>query len=202
MQITIDAELLADFLSGILGDDHEVAIHDLSNVESSLKVIRNGWITKREVGSPATDLALMMAKEQNSPACKLNYSSKTQDGRSLRSSSLILPRESGAALMVCINSDDQRYYRALEAVKELLPKAPDQQHLEVLANNVEEVGMDILREELRQYGSQPEKLLNEEKSQIVRELDKRGLFMIKGFISNVASILDISEPTLYRYLKR
>ncbi|WP_108649548.1 helix-turn-helix transcriptional regulator [Dongshaea marina] len=202
MKITVDANLLADFISGILGQDHEVAVHDLSNVESSLKIIRNGWITKREVGAPATDLALKMAKEQNQESFKLNYCSSTEDGRTLRSSSMLLPTENGAPLMVCINSDDQRYHRALEALKDLLPEPPKEKHEEVLNSNVEKVGMDILQDELNRYGSHPDKLSSDEKVEIVRELDKRGLFMIKGFISTVASILDISEPTLYRYLKR
>ena len=62
MKLYLDAEVLADFVSALLGPDSEVAVHDLSDPSASLKIIRNGHLSGRSVGAPATDLALSMAR--------------------------------------------------------------------------------------------------------------------------------------------
>jgi len=40
-----------------------------------------------------------------------------------------------------------------------------------------------------------------EKKQIIKELNEKGIFRIKGGIAEVCRHLQISEATLYRYLK-
>ncbi|AXE28973.1 hypothetical protein DK842_03040 [Chromobacterium phragmitis] len=207
MKLHIDADILADFVAALLGPDSEVAVHDLSDLNASLKVIRNGHLSGRSVGAPATDLALRMAQEcsgKNRENFRLNYRSKTRNGALLRSSTLVLKDDEGRAVaMFCVNSDDSRYQRAKEAFLSLLPAdLSDEQHQEVLSAGVDEVGEEIMRSVLGQYPLDPARLSGEEKMLAVRELDKRGLFSIKGFIGKAALALDISEPTLYRYLKQ
>lgn len=44
--------------------------------------------------------------------------------------------------------------------------------------------------------------LNKElKIKIIRQLNEKGIFQIKGAVSQVAKILNISDPSVYRYLK-
>ena len=40
-----------------------------------------------------------------------------------------------------------------------------------------------------------------EKKEVVDALNDRGVFLLKGVVSEVASRLDVSEQTIYRYLK-
>jgi len=47
----------------------------------------------------------------------------------------------------------------------------------------------------------PSRMEKSDKIEIVKELDERGLFMVKGAIDLVASRLDISKFTLYGYLE-
>ena len=44
-------------------------------------------------------------------------------------------------------------------------------------------------------------MLPEEKRQVVAQLSQRGFFNLKGAVSIVAKRLDVSEQTVYRYLK-
>lgn len=206
MKLTVDAEVLADFVSALLGPDCEIAIHDLSDPSASLRIIRHGRISGRDVGAPATDLALRMAQECSGPDggdYRINYRSKTTGGTSLRSSTLVFKDEQGRVRsMFCVNADDSRYQRALEAVQALLPAdLSRERHQENLSASVDDVGVDIMNEVLAQFEVEPQRLSPEEKSRVVLEFERRGLFSIRGFVARAAQALEISEPTLYRYLK-
>lgn len=206
MKLTIDAAVLADFVSALMGPDSEITVHDLSDPSASLCLIRNGALSGRDVGAPATDLALRMAQECAGPQgdhFRLNYRSKTAAGQSLRSSTLVFKDAQGRVeAMFCVNSDDSRYRRALEAMQALLPADLSQEHhQEILSASVDDVGVDIMQTVLDQFDVDPVRLSSEEKMQVVLEFDRRGLFSIRGFVARAAQVLDISEPTLYRYLK-
>jgi predicted transcriptional regulator YheO len=207
MELRIDADTLADFVSALLGPDSEIAVHDLSDPTSSLKVIRNGALSGRCEGAPATDLALRMAQEcsgNEQANYRLNYRSKTSNGVLLRSSTLVLKDTGGKVVaMFCVNSDDSRYQRAIDAVQALMPTdLSDEQHQEYLSESVDDVGADIMQSVLETVGVDPVRMSSDEKAQVVCELDRRGLFSIRGFVAKAATALDISEPTLYRYLKQ
>ncbi|QZA81785.1 helix-turn-helix transcriptional regulator [Deefgea piscis] len=205
MKIQIDAELLVNFIAGVLGEDSEVVVHDLSNINASLVAISNGHLSGRQVGAPATDLALRMVQEyrqSDGVSYKLNYRSKTHRGVLLRSSTLIINGEDGEpTAMLCINTDDKRLLDLQESIRKLLPNEPEQTHQESLSMSVDDVGQDILQSVLEQYPIAPARMSAEEKSQVVKDLEQRGLFSIRGFVAKTAHILEISEPTLYRYLK-
>ncbi|BBH14011.1 MULTISPECIES: helix-turn-helix transcriptional regulator [Chromobacterium] len=207
MKLQLDAEVLADFVSALLGPDSEVAVHDLSDPSASLKIIRNGHVSGRSVGAPATDLALCMARECSAKGgenYRLNYRSKTRGGVSLRSSTLVIKDETGRVqAMLCVNSDDSRYKRALEAVQALLPvELSHDSHQETLSLGIDDVGVGIMQGVLEQYAIDPTRLSGDEKLEVIRELNQRGLFSIRGFVGKASQALEISEPTLYRYLKQ
>ena len=46
-----------------------------------------------------------------------------------------------------------------------------------------------------------DRLNQEEKIEIVRDLEGKGVFMLKGAVSEVAEKLGVSEATLYRYIR-
>ena len=47
-----------------------------------------------------------------------------------------------------------------------------------------------------------DRLSPQEKIEIIRELNELGVFLLKGGVSQVATSLSISEPTVYRYLQK
>ncbi|BCL76611.1 hypothetical protein JHS3_23470 [Jeongeupia sp. HS-3] len=205
MKLTIDLEQLADFLGQALGRHTEVVIHDLTDLAHSLAVIRNGHITRREVGAPATDLTLRMARDclqSRGAPFRTNYTGKTVDGRALRSSSLVIQDLAGKPVaMICFNSDDSHFNAALDAVRTLLPVCSDDKGEELFSNSIEHVGEQLLTDVIASYPVAPVKMSADEKKEVVQRLDQSGVFLVKGFIARAAQMLGISEPTLYRYLK-
>jgi len=72
---------LVDFIADSLGPNHEVVLHDVTNINESIVAIRNGEITGREIGGPLTDLSFKLIKEQahSEKAYVYNYG-KTKSG--------------------------------------------------------------------------------------------------------------------------
>lgn len=204
MKVTVDLDVLARFLGYALGAHTEVAIHDLSNLKHSLKIIHNP-ISRREIGAGATDFALKMlhecSKSDHAPF-QTNYRSKTVDGRELRSSSMVVKDASGQAVaMICLNSDDNPLLQAIEVLKRQIPDSVDAQPEELLASSIETVGEDIMQRVLGHYVIPSANLTAEEKRHVVQTLEQSGVFLVKGFVARAAHLLNISEQTLYRYLK-
>ncbi|MFW5744278.1 MAG: helix-turn-helix domain-containing protein, partial [Spirochaetota bacterium] len=54
---------------------------------------------------------------------------------------------------------------------------------------------------MREMDVHPDRLSQDERLKVVGELDRRGIFLLKGAIASVSRVLKISEPTLYRYLR-
>jgi predicted transcriptional regulator YheO len=54
---------------------------------------------------------------------------------------------------------------------------------------------------LVEYNKVPAMMDRDEKKQIVRKLDKSGVFSIKGAVLYLAKVLGVSRYTIYSYLK-
>ncbi|RQW26468.1 hypothetical protein EHS17_09860 [Rhodobacteraceae bacterium CH30] len=203
MRVTVDLAVLADFLSQVLGQRTEVAVHDMSDLDQSLCIIRNP-ISGREVGAPATDMALRLLNEfqrGDGPSFRTNYPGKLVDGQRMRSSSLLICDEKDKArAMVCLNSNDHELQRAVELLQVHFRRDQDMHGEESAAHSVESLGDDIIGKVMAAYPP-PAELGSQQKRAIVSELEHKGIFLVKGFIAKTAHLLLISEPTLYRYLK-
>ena len=82
-------------LKAMLGPRHEVILHDLSHVESSI-VMLDGDVTHRKIGGPATDYLLKLLREGGDGAeNSVNYKTVLPNGRLLRSSTIFIRDEEG-----------------------------------------------------------------------------------------------------------
>ena len=59
-----------------------------------------------------------------------------------------------------------------------------------------------IREELDRFGVEPTRLSYQEKMEMVRSLDEKGIFLVKGAIAELASALKTTETSIYRYLNK
>ena len=62
--------------------------------------------------------------------------------------------------------------------------------------------MDKIDSVIAKFRLAPERMTINEKTRVITELQKYGLFMIKGAVQEVASKLFMSEPSIYRYIKK
>lgn len=68
--------------------------------------------------------------------------------------------------------------------------------------SVEGMVTSTIQEELARYNVDPIRLSQQEKLEIVHSLDQKGIFLVKGAISELAAVLQTTETTIYRYLNK
>ena len=83
---------MVDFLEQILGKNSEIVLHDFSDPDHAIVDIRNGIVSGRKVGGPATDLALKImhdAKYRDLPFIT-GYEGRGAGGKTLESATYFI----------------------------------------------------------------------------------------------------------------
>ena len=197
---------LVDFLAEVLGSDTEVVLHDIEDMERSVVAIRNGHISGRRIGSPATNIVLKIIKEGEAGKIDFlsNYKGLAADGRALRSSTFLLHDDHRELIgILCINIDTRKlelFRDYLDSFIGLRGEKSGDETVERFPGSVEELALDSIEAVVSEAGVSPQRMSQDEKIMIVRRLNEGGVFLLKGAISRVAARLGVSEPTVYRYL--
>ena len=207
---------LVNFIADIIGPHCEVLLHDVIDVQNSVIAIRNGYISGRQLGCPLTDfgLELLENKAYLKQNAIVNYLSRTTGGEKLRSSTYFIKDEENRLIgMLCVNiliSPDN------QVVKDLTDKLvnvlfannvaastavqENEKVVESLHSSIENVVESAIGKIIDTYDIPVERMSIDEKTAIVQKLNANGIFKIKGAITKVASTLQTSESTIYRYL--
>ena len=197
---------LVDCLADFLGDNAEIALHDLSNIEHSIVKIRNNHVSGRKVGDPATDLVMRQLQKSRSGASDYacNYFGSSRDGKTLRCASYFI-RDGDARTVgvLCINLEIDQYLAARKFLDQFFagPERAAVPIRENLGQSVDEMIESSLRAALKKRKSKTSRLSQEDKISVIKHIDRDGIFLIKGAVAKVAKRLRISEPSVYRYLK-
>jgi len=213
-----------DFLADILGPSSEVVLNDLMDLNHSVMAIRNSHVSHRQVGDPATDLALrtMKAGKTEKRDYLANYKGVSQGKHSLRSSTYFLRFEGEIVGMICINTDDSALDDLQEQVLKVLTNykhlnspniyqakaAPVNEEAhdtlvapEHLTTSITDLAREVTQTVCAKYGVSVEYLKQNEKLEIVRSLYHQGYFLLKDSVSEAAKIIKVSDPSVYRYLQ-
>lgn len=198
------------FLGQALGPDYEVVLSDLK----SILAICHGEISKRTVGSPLTELTrqIIQSKSYLNEDSMLNYQGTTASGKILRCSTFYIKSPSGVLEgLFCINFDDARYKELVDRTFRLCH--PDQYVMrnveisqkqsdtsETFYADIDEVIEDACNRVLNGRDVDKSRLHYREKMSIIRELNKVGIFTIKGAIPAVSKKIHSSVASIYRYL--
>lgn len=201
---------IVTFISDVCGKNHEVILHDLSDLEHSIIAIFNGHLSGRQVGDPLTGLArkLVQEKAYENQTFIANYSGRTRDGRQFVSSTYFI-RESGQLLgLLCINHDasdllaiSQHLYSLMSAFSLPIMDRRDD-YTETLDDSIPGLSATLIYNTVTNFGVPAARMTALEKEQVIQSLEQQGVFSTKGSVSQAAKGLNISEPTVYRYLRR
>lgn len=188
-----------------LGKNSEVVIHDLNTPESSI-VFLAGELTTRDLGGPVTDLVLRSLRNEEKPEDILNYSNKTKDGRIFKSSTMFIKDENEEIIgCFCINYDmtdlilAQNIIDGFCSVEEGVQKESEQQ--ETFGSDINEILREMIEKAKKQVDKPVPFMSKEDKLEVIRFLEEKGAFLIKGAVEVVAEDLGVSRYTVYNYLK-
>lgn len=200
---------LVDFLADYLGEHTEVVLHDMTDWHCSVVAIRNGYISGRKVGAPITDLGLSMVKDESwrTVPYRVNYKGTSSTGGTIRSATYFIRDDGGSLIgMLCINMDCQSLVDARNVLDSLISIMPvsgskaAQEPEETFNMDVKDLVASHLRRIVPGHAEDLKKMGRQEKVELVEKLQEMGTFMVKGTIWEVADILGVSVPTVYRYL--
>ena len=196
---------LARALSAQFGPNCEVAIHDLtSDSDSTIIAIENGHVTGRHVGDGASEIALKALKSKKDAEDNLNYLTRTQDGRLLKSSSVYLRDENGSVIaLLSINYDITSLSHATSILTQFIStaqKGPDAGNIDTIFSNVTDLLERLIEESVEHVGKPVALMSKEDKIKAMRFLDEKGAFLIKKSGDKISKYYDISKYTMYNYI--
>lgn len=202
---------IADFLGEILGTNTEIILHDLTNYQHSIVHIINGHISGRKIGDSITDLVLefMFNESKGNKQFICNYNSKTVQGRLLYSSTYFIRDDSNKIVgALCLNSDYHDVKKSISFLTSLLPNYVDDKTVsaniikENLNSDAQELTLNKIDAIINQFDVIPNRMTIEEKTEVIAALNDCGIFNIRGSVQEVANKLYMSEPSIYRYIKK
>lgn len=199
-------------VAATFGPNCEIVLHDLRNLENSVVLIKNGHLTGRKIGSPITDLALYLLKSNIFKEADYiaNYRTKTRDGREMKSTTMFIRDKNGKAIgMLCINYVIDQFIKMRKELEdicgpknEINGKVINKVGEENFIETVDELFEKILNKAIKITGKQLDKMKREDKIELVRYLNKQGVFLLKQNILKVAKKLNVSVNTIYNYLSQ
>lgn len=200
---------LVDALAETFGKNCEVVLHDLCNLDKSIVKIANGYITGREVGAPITDMGLRLFEEDKKnkgDTALIGYRTRTKEGRELKSTTIFIRNDEGDAVgCFCINIDLTPYLSTKNLIDQICQT--DSRHntqwengsSEEFVSDVDSLIEQLLEKAMKNINKPIISMSKDDKLQIMRDLKKRGFFLIKGSVKKLSGELGVSIPTIYKY---
>ena len=208
---------LVYFLSAALGDNCEIALHDLTSKDQEIVAISNNPNSGREVVAKLTNKSLHYLEEKQylNHDYVMNYKTVGNDGKLMRAATYFI-KEEGREMpvgMLCINVNISDLEYLTSTIKKILGIKEEKDiefkmdnPVEILSSPLDEMIDMYIKECLEKMGFPSyflaERLNVDEKIKVVKYLQEKGTFKVKGAIVLVAEKLAVSEPTVYRYLKK
>ncbi len=177
----------------------EVIIHDLTDLEHSIIWIE-GNITGRCIGGAMTDLGISKVRAGDFRDT-LNYTTETDDGRTLKSSSVFMHDADGSPWgAFCVNLDVTPFVGLVNQLTASLLRPSEMNIVETFSDDVEVTVKNWLAEATFELGKPVAALTRAERLRLIQILERKGLFQIKRAIPILAKYLHVSRYTIYVYL--
>lgn len=197
--------IAVEFLAKVFGKDTEVVLHDTTKPDNSIIAIANNHLSGREIGAPLTDFAMGKLKEGGESDYFVNYTGMTSDGRRLKSSSFFIKHEGKTIGMLCINQNIETLVNALDVLKDMFALTEiDETHegVETFTNSAGDLIDKMLGDAIFASSVDPKRMSIKEKKVFLKELSNKGFFLMKGAVVEITKVMNVSEATVYRYLKQ
>ncbi|MFR1050688.1 MAG: transcriptional regulator [Lachnospirales bacterium] len=200
---------LTQFVAELMSPDTEVILYD-ARARCVFHVI-NPMDDEMVVGSEMRSLERSFLDDRiyERENFIVNYRALSKHKNKLKSATMFLRDDTGelaAMLTVNVNVDRLVELRDLLNIMVSGQRPYDTQQRTSFYNSfdvsIEGMVSSAIQEELRRYHIDPLRLSQQEKLEIVRNLDQKGIFLVKGAISELAGVLQTTETTIYRYLNK
>ncbi len=209
-------EPVVALLGGMIGENIEVVLHDLTIPDASVRAIANGHVSGRGVGDPILsgpreDAGFRELYRDVEGTGQLSwsivdeYQTTSAAGRTLRSGTLLFRNGAGVPVAaLCLNADMTVFEMAHGWLEQILHKKAQPAQIDAAAGAVglETMMQEIIDEAVKRFMKPPELMNKDEKMYAVETMMQRGLFLIRNSVEQVAAALGVSRFTIYNYLEQ
>ncbi|MDR3756393.1 MULTISPECIES: transcriptional regulator [Enterocloster] len=194
---------IAETIGKTFGNRCEVVLHDLTIPEKSVVYTVNGDVTGRREGQTFDRLVRSVLLNKNfTRDYAVNYTFETEDGRRIKSSSSLVRDEAGEVVGVfCVNYDITFMKTLHDELELFLPMQEDSSVIcpEMAADQDVTTVVDTLIDNIVS-GRKKQGLTKQDNLEMIRFMDDKGIFLVKGAIDKVAACMGLSKVTIYGYL--
>ena len=195
---------LAQGIARQFGPNCEVVVHDLQSgdPETSIVAIENGHVSGRRVGDGPSHVVLEALRgDRTQLQDHLAYLTRTADGKILKSSTIYIRDDDGAAIGIfAINYDITLMLATQSALTAFTAAEVPEKDPEPIAKNVADLLDELIQQSVARVGKPVALMTKEDKVQAIRFLNDTGAFLITKSGDKVCKFFGISKYTLYSYM--
>lgn len=205
---------MLEFLSSYLGSESEVLLCDTEKI----LLAYNPFEESNVAGQPIPDIlkSFLINQESRELPYTVNYRTMTSSREKLRSATMFIREDGNLVGFLTLNTKVTNLIHMREIINTMIngeicqpvSEKKSSQHkalshpnyYETLTLSISEIIDTVVNEASQRYQTIPKRFTIDEKLKVMRNLDDRGVFLVKGSIAEVATKMQLSEATVYRYL--
>ncbi|AXX92538.1 DNA-binding protein [Malaciobacter molluscorum LMG 25693] len=198
---------IANLIVKTFGKNCEVVLHDLTQPQNSVVYAANGEVTGRKVGQSFDHLIKMVLLNKDfKDDYVVNYFFETHDGKKIKSSSALIRNEKDEVIgMLCLNYDLTLSHLLQEELQGFLGNTSSTEDMKkqeeyILDQDIMSTLDNIIEQIFKNTVKNNEKLTRKKSLEIIKFMDEKGIFLVKGSIDKVANFMGVSKVTVYSYL--
>ncbi len=200
---------LCHMLSATLGKMFQVTVSDRTHY----LFVKHAFGSEIYVGAPIKDkeAAFLKSPDFSNFPFVANYKNLSKNMNRLRASTFFFKDENGEIMyMLTVTANVDEFVKVREIIDVFTngittiesPAIDTHESITKVEVSVNDVIDDVIAEGERRYSTDISHMTTFEKHSLIREMSSRGVFLIKGSVSDVAHKLEYSEATIYRYIKK
>lgn len=188
-------------IAATFGRNCEVVLHDFRRPDGTIVAIA-GNVTGRHVGGSVSQIGMSIIAQGDSAEDQYIYITRAQDGRVLKSTTIPL-RDSRNHVFgaLCINYDISDLRMVSSVLEDLAGPVRETPRQVAFVDDVGAVIAETIQEEELALGRSIGSYDKNERLEIIRALERRGVFSLQRSVPQVAEHLGVSRATLYAYLR-
>lgn len=200
---------IVPFLAQILGEDSQVVLFDTSDLDRSVLAVANGELGGRRVGDPMpAALRRLLDAEDSAGRGVVTNHDDVRTGVSTQRSQTYVIRDAERAIMglLHITTDIRRFLQARDVLNAFIRADPLTPELDAPSDGTSRArrgdARGAVNEHLAASALDPRLMSSADRAEFIATLERDGVFLLKGAVSEAAAALSVSEATIYRYLAR
>lgn len=194
---------LMAFLAHLLSNDCEIVLHKVEKDVSMIEEIINPVITGRKKGDFTDVLGLYHSEEHAHEDFSHTRYYTSKSGETVKANTFFIKNADEQLIgMMCVNMNVAALVDAHNWIVSFMEGYVPKVETEVqTSDTIEDYTFNTIDQVILDSKIEPSRMSVDEKIEILRVLDSKGVFRVKGTMNYISKQLSISEPTLYRYLK-